>query len=162
MTATMSRWTLSLVILLGFVAGAFKAPPAVAQAVNPIQSQETNKAGIIAELIECKREDGVLTIRLRLRNTADKKVRLDLIGGFGPKYDDYYVTAGNKKYFILRDSEQQALATQTNVGINVVVDLDRGDTYVWWAKYPAPPAEVKKVTYYTPLAPPFENVPIKD
>jgi hypothetical protein len=162
MTATMSRWTLSLVILLGFVAGAFKAPPAVAQAVNPIQSQETNKAGIIAELIECKREDGVLTIRLRLRNTADKKVRLDLIGGFGPKYDDYYVTAGNKKYFILRDSEQQALATQTNVGINVVVDLDRGDTYVWWAKYPAPPAEVKKVSYYTPLAPPFENVPIKD
>jgi hypothetical protein len=162
MTATMSRWTLSLVILLGFVAGAFKAPPAVAQAVNPIQSQETNTAGISAELIECKREDGVLTIRLRLRNTADKKVRLDLIGGFGPKYDDYYVTAGNKKYFILRDSEQQALATQTNVGINVVVDLDRGDTYVWWAKYPAPPAEVKKVSYYTPLAPPFENVPIKD
>jgi hypothetical protein len=163
MTATMSRRTLSLVMLLGFVAGALKAAPAVAQTVNPLQSQEANTAGIIAELIECKREAGVLTIRLRLRNTTDKKVSLYLIGGDqGHKYDAYYVTAENKKYFILRDSEKNALATHPGLGGNVVVHLDKGDAYVWWAKYPAPPAEVKKVSYYTPLAPPFDNVPIND
>jgi hypothetical protein len=33
---------------------------------------------------------------------------------------------------------------------------------VWYAKYPAPPAEVKKVSYYTRATPPFEDVPVSD
>ena len=160
MIATMSRRTLSLVMLLGFVAGAFNAPSAVAQAVNPIQSQDTNTAGIIAELTECKREDGVLTIRLRLRNTTDKEVRISLING--RNYDAYYVTAENKKYFVLRDSEKNTLASQHDRVGDLDVSLAKGGTYVWWAKYPAPPADVKKISYYTPLTPPFDNVPIKD
>ena len=160
MIATMSRRTLSLVMLLGFVAGVFNAPSAVAQAVNPIQSQDTNTAGIIAELTECKREDGVLTIRLRLRNTTDKEVRISLING--RNYDAYYVTAENKKYFVLRDSEKNTLASQHDRVGDLAVSLAKGGTYVWWAKYPAPPADVKKISYYTPLTPPFDNVPIKD
>lgn len=161
MAATMGRWTLSFVMLLGCVAGAFKAPPAVAQAVNPIQSQDTNTAGIIAELIECKREDGVMTIKLRLRNTTDNAVDVTLIKA--RNYDDYYVTAGNKKYFVLRDSEKKTLTPQPVGGSGQIeVKLAKGGTYVWWAKYPAPPADVKKVNYYTPLTPPFDNVPIKD
>jgi hypothetical protein len=160
MTVTMSRWTLSFVMLLGCVAGAFKALPATAQAANPIQSQETNKAGIIAELIECKREDGVMTIRLRLRNTTEQAVRVTLING--RNYDVYYVTAGNKKYFVLRDSEKNPLTPLADSGGDLDVSLAKGDTYVWWAKYPAPPADVKKVSYYTPLTPPFDNVPIQD
>lgn len=161
MIATMSRRTLSLVMLLGCVAGAFNAPSAVAQAVNPIQSQDTHTTGIIAELIECKREDGVMTIRLRLRNTTDNAVDITLINA--RNYDAYYVTAGNKKYFVLRDSEKQTLTPQTEGGSGEIrVKLAKGGTYVWWAKYPAPPADVKKVSYYTPLTPPFDNVPIKD
>jgi len=95
MTATMSRRTLSFVMLLGFVAGVLNARPTAAQAVNPIQSQDTNTAGIIAELIECKREDGVMTIKLRLRNTTDKVENVTLIKD--RNYDAYYVTAENKK-----------------------------------------------------------------
>jgi hypothetical protein len=160
MTATMSRRTLSFVMLLGFVAGAFNARPTAAQAVNPIQSQDTNTAGIIAELIECKREDGVMTIKLRLRNTTDKVENDTLISGLN--YDTYYVTAENKKYFVLRDSEKKTLTPQASGSGILSVKLAKGGTYVWWAKYPAPPAGVKKVSYYTPLTPPFDNVPIKD
>ncbi len=160
MTATMSRRTLSFVMLLGFVAGAFNARPSAAQAVNPIQSQDTNTAGIIAELIECKREDGVMTIKLRLRNTTDKVENVTLIDG--RNYDAYYVTAENKKYFVLRDSEKNTLTPQTDGFGYLRVKLAKGGTYVWWAKYPAPPAGVKKISYYTPLTPPFDNVPIKD
>jgi hypothetical protein len=160
MTATMSRRTLSFVMLLGFVAGAFNARPTAAQAVNPIQSQDTNTAGIIAELIECKREDGVMTIKLRLRNTTDKEEKVTLISGLN--YDAYYVTAENKKYLVLRDSEKKTLTPQASGSGILWVTLAKGGTYVWWAKYPAPPASVKKVSYYTPLTPPFDNVPIKD
>jgi hypothetical protein len=41
---------------------------------------------------------------VRLRNTGDKDIRVGLISG--RDYDSYYVTAGSKKYFILRDSEK--------------------------------------------------------
>jgi hypothetical protein len=156
----MSRRTLSFVMLLGFVAGVLNARPAAAQAVNPIQSQDTNTAGIIAELIECKREEGVLTIKLRLRNTTDKEENVTLISG--QNYDTYYVTAENKKYLVLRDSEKKTLTPQAGGSGILSVRLAKGGTYVWWAKYPAPPAGVKKVSYYTPLTPPFDNVPIKD
>jgi hypothetical protein len=40
--------------------------------------------------------------------------------------------------------------------------LDPGKTYLWWAKYPAPPAEVKKINFMMPITSPFEDVPITD
>jgi hypothetical protein len=101
-----------------------------------------------------------MTIKLRLRNTTDKEEKVTLISGLN--YDAYYVTAENKKYFVLRDSEKKTLTPQASGSGILWVTLAKGGTYVWWAKYPAPPASVKKVSYYTPLTPPFDNVPIKD
>lgn len=146
------------------VAGMFLAPlvvpiPVAAQ-TPPIQTQEANAAGVIAELMECKREDGVLTVRIRFRNTGDKAVDLHLVENRA--YDAYYVTAGSKKYFVLRDTEKNALAPAVSGFGSLSVQLNKGDLYNWWAKYPAPPADVKKISYYTPLTPPFDNVPVKD
>jgi hypothetical protein len=42
----------------------------------------------------------VLSIRMRLRNTADDQVSVRLITN--AKYDQYYFTAGSKKYLMLR------------------------------------------------------------
>jgi hypothetical protein len=47
-------------------------------------------------------------------------------------------------------------------GGNVSVSLAPDATWTWWAKYPAPPAEVKSVSYFTSVAPPFEDIPITD
>jgi hypothetical protein len=160
MNPTLNRRTLGFVLFVGLFAGALNAFPCAAQAAPPIQSQDTNTEGIVAELIECKREEGVLTIKLRLRNTTDKPADVTLIKD--RNYDAYYVTAESKKYFVLRDSEKNPLAPQGDGFGYLRAKLGKGGTYVWWAKYPAPPAGVKKVSYYTPLAPPFDNVPIKD
>jgi hypothetical protein len=165
MTVTMRRSTSSLVILLGLAAGAFRAAPVLAQAQNPIQTQDTNIKDVVAELMECKREEGVLTVRLRFRNTnkTEHKVIKFITRDNSNKdtYDAYYVTAGSKKYFVLRDTEKKPLAPQTNgYGGVLEVTIEKDGSYVWWAKYPAPPADVKKVTYYTPMTPPFDNVPI--
>jgi len=140
-------------------------PPAAEQA-GVIQSQETTAAGIVAELTECRRKEGVLTIKARFRNTSNKNSNLTLI--HYPAEGDhqrYYFTAGSKKYFILKDSEGTFLSSNSNgnaVGNSTELRLEPGQTFLWWAKFPAPPADIKKINFFMPVTPPFEDVPITD
>jgi hypothetical protein len=133
--------------------------PSLAQ-TEAIQSQDTNIGGLVADITQCKRKDGVLTLKVRLRNTSGKKTNIRLTDGYAA-YDKYYLTAGDKKYFVLRDSEGVPLATDEGNGY-VSIDIEKDGSYTWWAKYPAPPAEVTSVSFYTAFAPPFEDVPITD
>ncbi len=123
-----------------------------------LQTQDTNVAGVVAELIECKRKEGVLSIRVRLRNTSGEKAHVKLITD--RDYDKYYVTAGSKKYFVLRDDEKVPLAPAEDGFGNLGVDIPKGGSWTWWAKYPAPPDSETKLNYITPLGAPFEDVPI--
>lgn len=149
--------------LLGSLAGAalagIGAAPGWAQ-TTVIQSQDTNISGLVAEITQCKRKDGVLTIKVRLNNTSNKKAGIGFTNGYGA-YDKYYLTAGDQKYFVLRDSEGVPLATDEGGGYTNI-DIEKGESYTWWAKYPAPPAEVTSVTFYSAFAPPFEDLPITD
>jgi len=125
-----------------------------AAAAEPLASQETNTDGIMAEVTECRRKEGVLNIRVRFKNTGDedKQVYVD-----GSGYDNTYLTAEKKKYLVLKDSQNKPLASPTyNIGVK------KGGSYVWWAKYPAPPDAVKKVTFYSQAAPPIGDIPIQD
>lgn len=137
------------------------AAPAAAPAASAIQSQDANQAGVVAELTECKRADGVLTVKIRFRNTTGKPVSLEVLS-FAAGYEKYYVTAGSKKYFILKDSEGAYLTTQANSFGNLNVNVEPGQSWQWWAKFPAPPADTTKVSVFTPITPPFDDVPISD
>jgi hypothetical protein len=66
--------------------------------------------------------------------------------------------ADNKKYFVLTDSEKQPLWGKTTGNES----LAPGQSYRWWAKFPAPPAAVKSISLLTPVASPFDDVPISD
>lgn len=127
----------------------------------PLAVQDTNHPGVVAELIECKRKDGVLTVKVRFRNGGAEDTSFYLIGS-SADYDKQYVTAGSKKYFVLRDSEKTPLAPGSDGGGNVRVPLAPGGTWTWWAKYPAPPAEVKEIAYFMSVGAPFEDVPVTD
>lgn len=139
---------------------AAQAATPVAKPVAPLQVQETNEAGVIAEFVECKRKEGVLTLRIRLRNTGNAGTHFYLISS--RNYDNFYVTAEDKKYLVLRDEEKTPLAPAANAGGDVGVNLAKGGSWLWWAKYPAPPAGVKKINYVWPLGAPFEDIPIAD
>lgn len=148
--------------LMILVISCFAAIPdssAQTEAVKVIQSQDTNASGIVAELTECKRKDGVLRIKVRFRNTSANKSRLDVYGSSTKKYemDKFYVTAGNKKYFVLKDSEEVPLMSDSFND-----DIDKGGAFLWWGKFPAPPAEVKEIGITMPKVNPFEDVPISD
>ncbi|HTX38726.1 MAG TPA: hypothetical protein VME43_27055 [Bryobacteraceae bacterium] len=136
-------------------AAAAPAPPAAAAV---IKTGDTNTTGVAAEVTECSRKDGVLSVKVRFHNTSAAQKRLDLIGS--RNYEKYYVTAANKKYFILKDSEGTYLTPQADQFGNLGVDLDAGGQYTWWAKFPAPPAEVKEVSLYLANAAPLEDIPI--
>lgn len=119
-----------------------------------------SKAGVAAEVVEARRKDGVLTVQVRYRNTSDKALTFYALSG--AKFDAYYVTAEDKKYLVLRDEEKRPLAPQVNPAGDVLALLQPGASFIWWAKYPAPPAAVKKISYYTPITPPFDDVPITE
>jgi hypothetical protein len=145
-------------------------PPAEATAALPaaeqagvIQTQETNTGGVVGELTECRRHEGVLNIKIRFHNTSNKPINFRVLPrGNSDDYATFFVTAGNKKYFILKDSEGTFLAVQPVNGIIGSATPEPGQSILWWAKYPAPPADVKKINYITPVTPPFEDVPITD
>ena len=151
-----------VVMPLALSESAYAAPPA-AQVSDVIQTQDANVEGIVAELTQCQRSEGVLTIKVRFRNTSDKPGKLTFTnwnasGADNPKF---YVTAGNKKYFMLADSDGTVLSTNST-GNGVDANIAPGKTFLWWAKYPAPPAEVKKINFMMPVTTPFEAVPITD
>lgn len=136
------------------------AAPVAAKAPAKASARETNTAGVVAEIVEVKRKEGVLTVQLRYTNTGAKAVSFyALTGG---KYDSYYVTAEDKKYLMLRDEDKSTLSPQVNPAGDVYVSLQPQGSYLWWAKYPAPPAAVKKVSYHTPVTAPFDDLSIRD
>lgn len=137
------------------------AAPALEQA-GVIQTQETNTGSMVVELTECRRHEGVLTIKVRFRNSSNKRATVKLTDwNAGGDYEKFYVTAGNKKFFILKDTEGTYLSSlSANNGVSL--QLEPGDTSLWWAKYPAPSADVKKINFIMPVTAPFEDVPITD
>ena len=161
----MSRRITSLVLagsLLASLLAGHDRPSAVAAEPSgaPLATTDSNVGGVVAEVTECKRKDGVLTLKIRFRNTGTTEVELDLISS--RNFDAYYLTAGSKKYFVLRDAEKTPLAPAANSGGGVRAAVPPGGAYTWWSKYPAPPADVKSVNVYTPVAPPMDDVPISD
>jgi len=142
------------------VAALGAAVPAMAQApAKPLQVQETNIEGFTAELTSVTQSDGVLTVRIRFRNTSDKARRVPLVT-HPNDIDKYYVVAGSTKLLPLRDSEKVPLMSALGSGGNLEPELRPGTSFLFWAKFPAPPAGTKKIAIYTVPTPPFEDVQV--
>ena len=144
-------------------AAAVVAAMAVAQAQEkkPLQVQETNFEGVNAEVTEVTRKDGVLTAKVRFRNTSAKATRVAILGNHGDP-DRYYMVSGSSKMMPLRDSQKTPLMSPAEGSGALWADLKPGGSFLFWAKFPAPPATAKKVTLMTPHTPPFEDLPITE
>jgi hypothetical protein len=149
------RYSVSAILIL---ASAWAAP-ALAQA-PAIQSQEVNQAGFVAEITEARRSEGILSLKIRLKNTGAKAERIPICKDRNA--DAFYVQAESKKYFMLTDTEKVPLTAAWDGFGSLSPQVAPGASYTWWAKYPAPPASVKKISFYWPLGAPFDDVPITD
>jgi len=140
-------------------------PNLLAAAISGVlQSQDTSTSGVVGELIQCRRSGGVLSVKIRFHNTTSTAVSLFVVSP-NTSYDKFYLSAASKKYFILKDADGTYLAPGSDYSCGmpgVCEKLGPGQSNSWWAKFPAPSADVTKLDLYTAVTPPFEDVPIAD
>jgi hypothetical protein len=145
-----------------FASTLFAASNAIAQSKpdKPLATRDLDVDGVVAEVIESDRKDGVLTVRVRFRNNGDKPAKLSLVGNTG--YVDTYVVSADKKYPLIKDDKGRQVATPRDGGGWLEPTIKPKSTWAWWGKFPAPPADRKDYSLYLKVGPPIDNVPIVD
>jgi hypothetical protein len=133
--------------------------PAFAQA-NKAQAHETSIDGVTAEIVEAQRKEGVLTMKVRYRNTGEAPVKIRVYRDWNDT--DYYVTSGSTKLMVLKDSKNVPVASPHGQHGETFAEIRPRGSFLFWAKYPAPPADAKKVSFYHPHSPPIEDIAITD
>ncbi len=138
--------------------------PAAAAPASVIASTEGEKSGVKIDITELKRASGgTVSLRFVITNNSDSSFP---IGGAhladSEVSSDYRSVSGihlvdpvnKKKYFVVRDAEKNCLCSQN------ADDVKPGDRASLWAKFPAPPPEVQKVTIEIPHFQPIDDAPI--
>lgn len=147
-------------VLASLVAAVSPAIAQPRQGDQPFASRDLDVEGVVADVIESHRKDGVLTVRVRFRNTGDKPAKLSLVGVQG--YVHTYLVSGNTKYPLLQDDRGQQVATPRDGGGWLEPTIKPKATWSWWGKFPAPPADRKSYSLYLKVGPPIDNIPIVD
>jgi len=138
--------------------------PRMVSAQKPLASADGETPGVRVEVTELKRvSGGVLNLKIVMINDSDTKV------GFGYSFADrdhevidfnsiggvHLIDAvGKKKYFVVRDSEKKCVCSSKLKDV-----LPKGRMNLW-AKFPAPPDDVQKITVVIPHFQPMDDVPI--
>lgn len=145
-----------LSVLVVALAGSLPAGAAGA----PLAVKDSDISGVEVALLEVKRTSGdTVTVRWEYRNKGAKAQELEKIGTnesdhFKLAGAAYLVDAGNKKkYLVVTDQNGIPLGSRAS-------RVRPNDTLSMWAKFPAPPASVAKISVVIPLTPPFEDVAI--
>ena len=138
--------------------------PAAAQIPSgpAIATADGDKPGIRVEVVELKRATGD-TVNLKFAMINDSDQDMDYGYDFGEGSTTDYGTiagthlidaAGKKKYFVVRDTEGACLCSR---GLKSIKARTRANLY---AKFPAPPEDVQKITVVIPHFTPMDDVPI--
>ena len=146
--------------LMAFFAVVLPAVAQTNQRDKPLATRELDVEGVVADVIESVRQDGVLTVRVRFRNTGEKPAKLPLVDAQG--YVTTYVVSGNTKYALIKDDRGNQVATPRDGGGWLEPTIKPKATWTWWGQFPAPPADRKTYALYLKVGPPIDNVPIVD
>ena len=129
-----------------------------------VASTDGELSGTHIDVTELKRgSGGTVSLKFVLTNNGTKQ--FNMYGhNLGDKdiRSDYKAVGGihlvdpvnKKKYFVVRDSEQNCMCSRE------VEDIHPGSKVNLWAKFPAPPPDVTKVTIEVPHFQPMDDVPI--
>lgn len=128
-----------------------------------LAAADGEKPGVRIEVQELKRTSGdTLTLKFALINDSSELFGVSSALAESSQTVDYYTVsgvtliegAGKKKYFVVRDTEGACLCSR---GLGSVASKSRVNL---WAKFPAPPVDVSKITVAVPHFIPMEDVPI--
>lgn len=145
-------------------ASAPATPSAAAPAAVVIATADGEKAGTRVEITELKRSsDNTVTLKFGMVN--DGAERLSFGYDYGdPQHSikDFSSIGGvtlvdgtnKKKYFVVRDTDYNCLCSRD---LKDIPAKSRGNV---WAKFPAPPDDVQKISIVIPHFGPIDDVPI--
>jgi hypothetical protein len=133
-------------------------------AAKAIATADGEKSGTRVDITELKRS-GDNTVTLKFGMVNDSPERLSFGYDYGdPEHSikDFSSIGGvtlvdgtnKKKYFVVRDTEDNCLCSR---GLKDIPAKSRGNV---WAKFPAPPDDVQKISIVIPHFGPIDDVPI--
>jgi hypothetical protein len=119
---------------------------------------EGERAGTRIIIKDIKRDDGgTVTLRFQMTNEEEKPEDIyQILGGFLPDRVHLIDAANKKKYLTVKDASGKCLCT------DIKGNIAKGKAVNLWAKFPAPPATVQKVSVVVSGFEPVESVPITD
>ena len=139
------------------------APPTAAAPPTGIASAEGEQSGVTLVVQELKRTSGgTVSLKFSVTNASNATVDYGYNYGENNRTSDFASVGGvvlvdeanKKKYFVVRDSEGQCVCSR---GLK---DQHAGETRNLWARFPAPPDDVQKVSVVVPHFSPMDDVPL--
>jgi hypothetical protein len=138
------------------------AAPNPAAPVKALATADGERPGSRVEIHELKRASGgTMMLRFALINDADQTFGISYEFGAGSTSD--YGTfggvhliepVGKKKYLVVRDSESKCDCSR---GVKDIAAKSRANL---WARFPAPPDNVERITVVVPKFSPMDDVAI--
>jgi hypothetical protein len=137
------------------------APVFPASSNSALATSEGDVPGLKIVINELKRTSNTVTLKFTVYNGTDSKFSSQ--GVFdGDEYHRYRHLGGvhlidtqsKKKYFVVTDSDGKVLSSTD------FPDIAARSQIMVWAKFPAPPDDVQKITVEIPHFIPLEDVPI--
>ncbi len=141
------------------------ATASAAPTTGAIASTDGEKPGAHIDIIELKRASGgTVNLKFTISNSGSEKLTLysAYLGDNHVSADNYRDVSGihlldpvnKKKYFVVTDAERKCVCSKE------IPDVEPGGKLNLWAKFPAPPPEVTKVSIEIPHFAPIDDVPI--
>jgi len=148
-----------ILALCGAGPAASVADDALAPASSVLASTDGQQAGTRVEITKLKRSGGdTVTLNYVLVNDTDANLATTDLLKTGEYNSSDGVTlidaAGKKKYLVIRDSDNKCLCSSDLHGVPSKSRINL------WAKFPAPPADVKEISIAIPHFQPIDDVPI--
>jgi hypothetical protein len=132
--------------------------PAPTPNSNALPSTQGEIPGLTLTIQELKRSSNALTLKFVLQSKGGFAIQYgwgESDKEFGNISGIHLIDAANKKkYFVVRDADGSCVCSHD------IASIAAGSQSVLWAKFPAPPDDVQKITVEIPHFPPFEDVPI--
>ena len=133
--------------------------PGFAQANKPVGTSDGEQPGMRLEVQELKRTSGgTVNLKFVVINDSDKDLGANFLFSTDAAQTLSNVAlideANKKKYYVVRDSENKCLCSSDFGHIKAKNRVNL------WAKFPAPPEDVKKMTVVIPHFAPIDDVPI--
>ena len=132
------------------------APTTQPTAPASIAAAESDRgAGVRIEVTQLKRSGGgTVDLRLTLVNDSDIAVRYG--GNFEPSLADVTLIdlVGKRKYFVVKDGDGECVCSSR------VFQLESRSRANMWARFPAPPEDVERLSIVIPRFSPIDDVPL--